>query len=449
MQHGQPPNYSSVKERHFIALNEADNFRIEYWTAAKDAGGKKKGEIQCAGYYVERCDEITDEFGIKLKPWSSRRRTWHMICDTSESREEWIRTFQNATWRSSAPSDPNPLIASAFTTAYEAVRWKYGFWGWYWGWGTEAERLADLISDVLAREVVDAAISTIADSPASGTIIDAVRTAVYSSVVAAVTPAWAANRTAAEALQPQIEPVIKSNTAPLFEKQKELKEQVVSKVTSITNPFLADMGTKVLKPFLNVFCKFIAGNFVNAIRSYQKTIYEHLGESDLNYNFADISSYLLNRWDCSGTWGISGTAYDQLSQICNDELNNPIMNAVFEVLAGFSSGQVWYMWWSRLRDMLYRAAYTFSTLKEKLGLESCADRLKALKEVMPMLIHDGKIYIKSLLMDLFNAMLGTNIATMITNPAKEMIAPIQEVSDGRPITLDIISTTCHHPSLSR
>lgn len=124
------------------------------------------GEVNCCGYYVNSWDtdhkeKFGSEYGVRLSPWSSRRRTWIFIFADKATQDEWSSVFSSACWRANAPRDENECIASAFATTLQNLRWQYGMWGYYYSWGTESERLQDFIACAIAEQVVDAVFADI------------------------------------------------------------------------------------------------------------------------------------------------------------------------------------------------------------------------------------------------------------------------------------------------
>jgi hypothetical protein len=94
------------KSRFFVAYNKADNFKIDYLDGTNETG-KLKGTIHCAGYraYEFNSDDIAEfgEPGIKLVPWSYRRRTWWIKCADDQERKEWMSIFENACYKAQPP----------------------------------------------------------------------------------------------------------------------------------------------------------------------------------------------------------------------------------------------------------------------------------------------------------------------------------------------------------
>jgi len=90
----------SWKKRHFVVLNEKDNYKIEYY---EGKGGKLKGDIDGAGYSVIPFQQSDTEqygpHGLKLVPYQSARRTWYLRFDNDKLCSEWSSILQNAVFK--------------------------------------------------------------------------------------------------------------------------------------------------------------------------------------------------------------------------------------------------------------------------------------------------------------------------------------------------------------
>jgi hypothetical protein len=110
----------NFKVNHLVAMNKADNFRIDYFDKE---GGSLKGSINCAGYKTQTVEE---DNGIDVIPSDDSRRTYKLRFETAELRDEWLEVVNNACKKAKAPENPDKLLAKAFNGAYRAVRWHYG-----------------------------------------------------------------------------------------------------------------------------------------------------------------------------------------------------------------------------------------------------------------------------------------------------------------------------------
>jgi hypothetical protein len=93
------------------------------------------------------------EFGIKLVPYSHRRRTWYVKCVDAKEESEWLPHFRTACYKAKPPSDEDACIAEAFDITLRDIRWYYWFWSWDADAGGEGERLGEFLLNLLDREV--------------------------------------------------------------------------------------------------------------------------------------------------------------------------------------------------------------------------------------------------------------------------------------------------------
>jgi hypothetical protein len=201
-------------------------------------------------------------------PWNDRRRTWYVKCANEEEKTEWMRIFNNACNKAKPPVNSDVVLAQAFEGAYRAVRWNYGFYGWYSISGTEAETLGGLCCDILNRELINDVIYNIPAGPQRGTAVSIVRKTVDTAVVAAVSASWNSCVMACEGLRGTLETTVKGLLAPVFEQEVQLKEKVVSSISGTVNPFLADVGGRVCRPLLKIAANSITRAFCAAIKGY-------------------------------------------------------------------------------------------------------------------------------------------------------------------------------------
>ena len=100
------------KQRYFVARNEVDHFRIDYY---EKEGGSKKGFIDCTGMEAVKSTAQDEKFGLLLLPpmdknsgagnrdsgrsmgrKSSGGRIYRLKAPSAESQEEWLQVFTRA-----------------------------------------------------------------------------------------------------------------------------------------------------------------------------------------------------------------------------------------------------------------------------------------------------------------------------------------------------------------
>lgn len=415
------------KNRFFVAYNAKDNFKIDYLDGT-DEHGKLKGTIHCAGYYATEfnSDDVAEygEKGIKLVPWSYRRRTWYIKCNDDEIRKEWMSVLQNACYKAKPPHDENEVIAESFDVALRNTRWACWIWGWYYGAGGEAERLGELVLDVLDQEILNEIIYKIPDGPARSMTVDLVRKSISTTVHAATSAAWASAVSAMRAVSDKIEASCKDLIRPVIEKQLNLKEMIVEKISSTVDPFLAEKGSQLLTPVLRV----LFNPVIRAFTAMAKGFHAHLTTAINNGDFGgDKFKSALDRCDWQMDWwsGPIGDAYSITWRMYDGDLAT-----IASMLASGSASMIYNMVNDKLKALVHRAVYTFGNLAASVAE---GERLTVLAHTTGLLFHDAYIMVQSTIIAVLTYILNPLVNEMVLKPGKEAIAPLQEVVDSIPV----------------
>jgi uncharacterized membrane protein len=388
-----------------------------------------KGIIYPAGYraYEFSADDVTDhgDKGIKLVPWSWRRRTWWIKCADDNERKEWLSVFETACYKAHCPHDEDECIAQAFSYALQATRWRFWFWGWYGDAGNEAERLGEFLMDVLDRDIVNEILNGIAESPAKAMTVDLVRKTIGTSVKAACASAWVSSATAVRSVSEKIQSQVKDLLKPILEKQKEFKTMIVDKIGGKINPFLAEKGGSLLKPVLNVIFKPVIRSFELAVRSFHNHMSTQIANNEFGSAKFDNS---LSRVDWQMDWW-SGPIHDAYHVVW--KMYTSDMTELLSLLSGgITPYTVYNMCMDRLKVLLHRAVFTFGNLAKSVG-ES--ELMNVLKHVTGLLFHDALYMIKITVHQVLKAIINAPIEEMVVKPCGELIAPLQEMLDAIPI----------------
>jgi hypothetical protein len=418
----------SWKSRFFVAYNEKDNFRIDYHDGTSEAG-KLKGSISCAGYsaYEFDSDEIAEhgEPGIKLVPWSWRRRTWFVKCADDKEREEWLGVFRTACYKTRAPHDEDQCIAEAFDVALQKTRWKCWVWGWYWSAGDEAERLGEFLLDVLDRDIVNSIVSGVAEGPTKAMTVDLIRKTIGTTVKASCSSAWISSASAVRSVSDKIQEQVKELISPVVEKQREFKSMIVEKISSKINPFLADKGSSLLTPVFKVIFKPIIQAFTHAAKGFHAHMKERIASNE--FAKANFDS-TLSRSDWQMDWW-SGPIHDAYAVVWRMYTSD-----MTELLALLSGGitpyTVYNMVMDKLRMILHRAVFTFGNLARS-NVET--EYNAVLNHVMGLFFHDCVVMVKATILGILTAILDAPIQELVVTPCQELIAPLQEMIDAIPI----------------
>lgn len=418
----------SWKNRYFVARNADKNFQVEYYDGT-DEKGKLKGIISCAGYsaYEFSADDVTDhgDKGIKLVPWSWRRRTWWIKCPDDNERKEWLAAFETCCYKARPPHDEDMCIALAFNYALQATRWRFWYWGWYADAGTEAERLGEFLLDVLDRDIVNEILNGIADNPAKAMTVDLVRKTIGTSVKAACSSAWVSSATAVRSVSEKIQSQVKDLIKPIIEKQKDFKKMIVDKIGGKINPFLADKGSNLLKPVLNVIFKPIIRSFELAVKHFHSHVKVQISNNEFGSAKFDGT---LSRVDWQMDWW-SGPIHEAYYVIW--KMYTSDMTELLSLLTGgITPYTVYNMCMDRLKILLHRAVFTFGNLAKSV---SESELLNVLNHVTGLLFHDAFLMVKATVHDVLKAILNAPVEELVVKPCGELIAPLQETLDAIPI----------------
>lgn len=415
------------KTRHFIALNEADNFRIDYYDKE---GGKKKGSIQCCGYealaFTEEDTTTHGQFGIKIVPDDDRRRIWWLKCETEEEKDEWLKVFTNACSKANPPEHEDPVIVKAFAGAYRAVRWHYGFYGWYRNVFSEGEQLGALCSEIVMREVVRAALDEVPEGPAKSTTVNMIRKNVDVTVIAAVNAAWNAAVASCISLRDTIEDNVKNLLNPLIENEVKLKEKISTTTNDTVMPFLEDVGGRLCQPLLAACSNPITKAYASSVKGLSDFMKDKIKEGA--YTESTMSANIRYAHRSVNYWW-SGPLKDT-----NEIAWNIYANDLADVISFFGAGYTPYSLYSEvldsIRDVTHRAIHAFATAVEEAKFEN---QEAILLEVMSRFVHDAKIAMKGVLENILAGILQSPFETLVITPSLELVKPIQDMIDEIPV----------------
>jgi Fe-S cluster biogenesis protein NfuA len=416
------------KARCFVAYNAADNYKITYHDGTTEAG-KLKGTIHCAGYraYEFNSDDIAEfgEAGIKLVPWSSRRRTWWIKCADDQERKEWMSVFENACYKATAPRDKDECIATAFDVTLQKLRWHFWFWGYYSDAGSEDERLGEFILDLLDRNIINEIIGNIAENAGKPMVVDLIRKTIGSTVKGVCSSAWISSVTAVRSLSESIKSSVSDLIGPVLDKQKEFKAKIVRMISSTIDPFLADKGGALLKPVLNVVFKPVTDAFVLVVRGFHTHMSNKISANEFSSARFDSA---INQSDYQMDWW-SGPLH-QAYELSYRMYTSDMATVASLFTGGMSPYTVYCMVREKLQLIAHRAVTTFGSLAKSI---SEGEMMSVLSHVTGLLFHDCLLMTRSVLAAVLSALIASPITEMVISPCKEVIAPLQEAVDSIPV----------------
>jgi len=100
------------------------------------------------------------------------------------------------------------------------------------------------------------------------------------------------------------------------------------------------------------------------------------------------------------------------------------------LVGGITPYTVYNMVCDKLRLIVHRAVFTFGSLAKSIGESELAS---VLSHVTSLLFHDCLICIRSVIGEVFQAILSAPLQELVLKPCKELIEPLQEMIDSLPI----------------
>ncbi|KAJ1438851.1 hypothetical protein B484DRAFT_392067 [Ochromonadaceae sp. CCMP2298] len=414
------------KERTFVAYNAADNYKIDYLDGTAETG-KLKGTIYCAGYRAQEfnSDDVAEhgEAGIKIVPYSSRRRTWWIKCADESLRNEWMDVFQTACYKATAPRDEDECIAIAFDTTMKKLRWHFNFWGRSYNAGGEAEQLGEFLLELLDRDIIGEIISNLADNAMKTATTSLIIKTIGSLVKGAAGSAWISSATAVRSLSASIQSTVKETLAPIKNAQEKFKGLVLQKINKLVDPLLQTTGAAVLSPILLVIVRPGIEVFVQTATGFHAHISKKIAAGEFT---DDKFKSSLAQSDYQMDWR-SGPLHK--SYVLIDRMFSQDMATVAQLFpTGVTPHAISLMLKDKVQLLAHRAVFTFGYLVQ----DEMEEPPVALAKASAMLFHDCHLLLGACLAETMASLLETPMAEMVIAPAGELIAPLQDQIDALP-----------------
>lgn len=200
---------------------------------------------------------------------------------------------------------------------------------------------------------------------------------------------------------------------------------IVDKIGGKINPFLADKGSNLLKPVLNVVFKPVIRSFELAVKGF----HAHLSTQITNNELASAKfDGTISRVDWQMDW-YSGPIHEAYYVVWHMYTSD--MTELLSLLTGgISPYSVYNMCMDRLKIILHRAVFTFGNLAKSVGESELKN---VLNHVTGLLFHDALVMIKATVLAVLKAIINAPVEEMVYKPCGELIAPLQEMLDAIPI----------------
>lgn len=394
------------RERTCVATNEADNFRVNFLTAAK----RNTGFVDLCGYNPKK----TDDLGINLVPSCERRKTWFLKCKSKEDQDAWMDVFELACEKCQPPVSKDPVIRDAFAAALTATREHFGFHGAEPVVMTEPETIADLITAVIERDVLTESHKKM------GILTNIVRGQVAAVVNSSAAACWKSCLATIEPTKKAIDTAVKPILTKFFEKEGEIKEKITAAIGDKVNPFMEEQSKKTLTPVLDVVSTEIVATLCATISEFHKVMGETVSKDEYKEEksrgalLQEIESDIaVQRGVLSPAHKImSDCAKNQFTKIANLLDKSAIQGLVRKIM-------------NKNEQLASYALFTFGEKLTELGVD--ADAAVAINDTVVKMINDAALYYSELVESILTALLADPIAETVTPPCATAVEPIQEV----------------------
>jgi hypothetical protein len=203
---------------------------------------------------------------------------------------------------------------------------------------------------------------------------------------------------------------------------------VVDAISGTINPVLADKGSKLFTPVLNMLFKPVTNIFIEATTGFHGMMTKKLADGKFTPDEVKRAHRETNYWH----------SYLRPSYTTVDKMYHGDLSKAADLLGGVSSSTIYHMVIDSMRMIMHRAITTFEIMSKDVE----GDGMAVLEHVMSLLFHDSLLVIKNVITDILFRLMDSTISEMVLKPCKELIAPVQATIDaipipGLPILLDL------------
>jgi hypothetical protein len=423
------------KTRFFCARNQSDNYSIDYFE--NESCAKKKGTILCCGHRAEEFspeeEEMHGKYGIKISAEDDDSRIWWLRCESEDDKADWLKHFMNACQKALPPSHPDPVIVTAFHATYKALRWKYGFMGWYRSSYTENELLARLCSDLIAKEITQRTYSDTTPGNQRAAAMKQAQKSVDNAVVDAANRTWTAALARCSPQREALETQVRA-AKDLPDHEAQLAASISNLTADVVDPFLQDAKQRVCRSVLHSCESPITNSFVTSIHGFHDYMAEQIREESFTKKCFQKNIVASHR-SVEEWW--AGPLEDT-NQVCWAMYTNDLTDISSFYVAGYSAYNLYSEVLDSNRKLMHRALSLFakmSTDSNFLNLE------KILKKVLQYVIHDAKIYLKAVLSNILFGFLQSSFEADVVVHCLELVEPLEKfiVECPSPDVRDLLS----------
>jgi len=283
-----------------------------------------------------------------------------------------------------------------------------------------------LVSGILDRELLSEVYTNIPTSPTKSAVVSMLRKSVDTTVMASVGAAWGAGLAACESMKSALEGAVKQALAPIFEKEAGIKEKVTNSISSKINPFLADVGGRICTPIFRAASTPFTRAFVATVKGITTKMRAKIDNNEFKPDSLESNLKSAHR-EVSYWW--SGPL-EETNRLCYELYNGKLVDIALLFANGYSLYDLYNAVLEKNRTLAHAAIYSFG--KELKESDGSGDQKQILNKIIAKMLHDAKVYEQQVLCSIIGAVLQQPIATNVTTPCTELVAPIQAMIDALP-----------------
>eukprot|EP00297_Palpitomonas_bilix_P009011 CAMPEP_0113903322 /NCGR_PEP_ID=MMETSP0780_2-20120614/22449_1 /TAXON_ID=652834 /ORGANISM="Palpitomonas bilix" /LENGTH=536 /DNA_ID=CAMNT_0000896441 /DNA_START=8 /DNA_END=1618 /DNA_ORIENTATION=+ /assembly_acc=CAM_ASM_000599 len=397
------------------------NYEVDYYVAIPDEGApaKKKGVINVSGYRVHENTSKGKPNCIELH--HPNRRCYFIYAENEEEKAEMVEAFKLACRKCKPPENPDKVAGKAFSKAYEKTRLYYRYYDSWRMEGTESEMLGKLVARILDDTVMEDIYRgmPLSGSPFKGIVKKAANKTINAVTISAVGAGWKKAAEEVTNLRPKLEKPLADAIGPVYKAKNDLKEKFKEKVTSAMEPVISSMVRPVVGKVFEVMMYPVINAYEKLINSFMEMANEHAPKMADPSNFGTELHYMEH--ETSKTWSkynkpatsiikVVEAALAFIHEFVKDihphELVDPVMDALVKIMG----------------DAVYTLSHCL--LEDKMEYGAAVDKVR--KEF----IHDSKLDIISIFLNLMLTLIMTNFKKEVVPLIEEPLKPLEDAIPG-------------------
>jgi hypothetical protein len=265
------------------------------------------------------------KFCIKLSHRRSTRPQPIVAFATSEERDQWLGMLKSASRWAPQPITSDPLLRKAFQVSFNKFRWR----AWVWsGWncdGTESELIADVLYEVLERDIFGSELHKLGELPRK-----MIRKAIIGSIEQAVSAAWTGIQKGLAEVRGPIEKAAESMLAPLFDAEQKIKQAVQPPMEEGANKGLESASGTIQEQFgskVPVFQEAGAAQ-IRVINLALEKLIKELGDNYSQWEFQSKFGWMMWRASWSNSY-----EQEEVTNLLDKALRGEVSSAETRTLA--------------------------------------------------------------------------------------------------------------------